>query len=221
MRLNPVLYLLPVAAYFYGSIPYGLLLARWVKGVDLRAVGSGNIGATNAARVLGFKFFPVVFALDFTKGFLPALAARWLLDGAAGGFNPHPLVVVAALGGILGHVFPAYLHFKGGKAVAAGTGAFVVLTPAAVGVALLTWLVVFGIWRYVSLASICAAAALAVSSWCFWWLTPNATTAGILGPATACLGAALVIALHRSNIKRLLAGAERKVGKSKAAPENR
>ncbi len=218
MRLNPALYLLPVAAYFYGSIPYGLLLARWVKGVDLRSVGSGNIGATNAARVLGFKFFPAVFALDFTKGFLPALATRWLLGGGAGGFSPHPLVVAAALGGILGHVFPVYLRFKGGKAVAAGTGAFVVLTPAAVGAALLMWLVVFGIWRYVSLASICAAAALAVSA---WWLTPNATAAGILGPATACLGGVLVIALHRSNIKRLLAGTERKVGKSKAAPENR
>jgi glycerol-3-phosphate acyltransferase PlsY len=212
MRLNPALYLLPMAAYFYGSIPYGLLLARLVKGVDLRTIGSGNIGATNAARVLGFKFFPVVFALDFTKGFLPTLAA-WLLAGG----SPQPLVVAAAVGGILGHVFPVYLRFKGGKAVAAGTGAFVVLTPEAVGVALLTWLVVFGIWRYVSLASICAAAALAVSC---WWFTPDATTVGTLGPAAACLGGMLVIVLHRSNIKRLLAGTEQKIGKRKDPPES-
>lgn len=206
-----MLYLLPPVAYLYGSVPFGFLLARWVKGVDIRTVGSGNIGATNAARVLGFRFFPLVFALDFTKGFLPALAAGLLLKGEGGTWSPHPLAVASAAAGVLGHVFPLYLRFKGGKAVAAGSGAFLMLAPAPLGVAALTWAVVFAAARYVSLASMCAAVALAAGA---WFLIPDPCGAGLWGAGAATVGALLIIVLHRSNIRRLLAGKEHKVGRA-------
>ena len=90
--MRHLLYLLPPAAYLYGSIPFGFLLARLIKGVDIRTVGSGNIGATNAARVLGARFFPVVFLLDFTKGFVPALLATLLLGGQGGAYHPLSLI---------------------------------------------------------------------------------------------------------------------------------
>ena len=216
--MNAALYLLPVAAYLYGSVPVGFLMARHIKGVDIRTVGSGNIGATNAARVLGFRYFPLVFALDFTKGLLPALVATLLLtEGAAQSYSPHPLAAAAAAGGVLGHVFPVYLGFKGGKAVAAGAGAFLVLAPWSLAAAALTWAVVFAAARYVSLASVCAAVALAASA---WFLTPDATTTGVFGAGVATVGAVAVIALHRANIKRLLSGKERKIGRPKKPPSD-
>ncbi len=206
--MKAILYLLPVAAYFYGAIPYGFLTARIVKGVDIREVGSGNIGATNAARVLGWKFFPLVFLLDLSKGVLPTLAVT-LLVPAGGPYHPHPLAVAAALAAVLGHVFPVYLGFKGGKAVAAGTGAFLVLAPQAVLAALVVWVVIFAIWRYVSLASMCGALSLAISVWAF---SADPLGSGVFLTTVGTLGALLVIALHRANIKRLLSGAEHRIG---------
>ena len=212
--MRAIVHLLPVGAYLYGSVPYGFLMAKLIKGVDIREVGSGNIGATNAARVLGFKFFPVVFLLDFSKGLLPALAAT-LLAGK-GPYDPPPLAVVAGAAAILGHVFPVFLGFKGGKAVAAGTGALLVLAPRAVLVAFVVWALVFAVWRYVSLASISGALALAAS---VWLLSQAPLGSEVYRTAFGTLGAALVIALHRSNIKRLLSGTERKIG-SRARAEN-
>ncbi len=213
--MSPYAWLLPFAAYLYGSVPYGFLTARLIKGVDIRTTGSGNIGATNAARVLGFRFFPVVFLLDVSKGFLPALAAGWLAGGA-GPWEPHPLLIVTALAAILGHVFPLYLGFKGGKAVATSTGAFLVLAPWAVLVAALVWAVVFGLWRYVSLASISAAVALPAAV-CLTHQDPLG--AGRFLTALAVFGGLFVLYLHRGNIARLLRGTEHKIG-GKGPPES-
>jgi len=207
--VRPLYFLLPVLAYLYGSIPYGFLMTKWLKGVDLRQVGSGNIGATNAARVLGFKFFPAVFLLDFSKGFLPTLIAAHLTASQTQ-YHPHPLAVVAALAGMLGHAFPIYLGFKGGKAVAAGTGALLVLATWAALVGVAVWVVVFAIWRYVSLASITAAVAAAVA---VWLTLPDPLGSNVFGTAAVTLAAALVIVLHRANIQRLLSGTEHKIGK--------
>ena len=208
---------MPVGAYLYGAVPFGYLLARLLKGVDLRDVGSGNVGATNAARVLGWRFFPLVFVLDFSKGCLPTLIAARLLAGSGGVFNPHPLAVACAIGAVLGHAFPVYLGFKGGKAVATGTGALAMLAPGPLLVAFAVWVGVLLVWRYVSLASICAAATLAV----FVWIIPGgALGQGLFLTAFATFGALLVIVLHRSNIKRLLAGAENKVSFGGKKEEN-
>jgi glycerol-3-phosphate acyltransferase PlsY len=209
------LYVLPVLAYFYGSIPFGFLAARWLRGVDIRTVGSGNIGATNAARVLGFKYFPVIFLLDMTKGFLPSLIAASLVPDT--GHDPSPWTLAAGFGGVLGHVFPVYLKFKGGKAVAAGTGMFLVAVPWAVAVAAGVWAVVFALWRYVSLASICAALSLPVGV----AMVHEPFGKGAWGFGLALVAALFITWLHRTNIARLRAGTEHKIGSGGKAPDRR
>ena len=204
--MSPFYWLLPLAAYLYGAVPFGFLMARLVKGVDIRRTGSGNIGATNAARVLGWKFFPLVFMLDFSKGLIPPLVATALVRGAG---QPHPLAVAAASAAIAGHVFPVYLGFRGGKGVAAGTGAcFVLASWAGLGAAVV-WGAVFALWRYVSLASMGAAVALAVLVWVIY---PEPLGAGVFRTAFATLGAVLVLARHAGNIRRLLSGTEHRIG---------
>ncbi len=205
--MNPALYILPLAAYLYGSVPFGYLAAKLIKGVDIRTTGSGNIGATNAARVLGFRFFPLIFLLDVSKGLLPVLAARALVP--AGAHSPPPLVVGTGLAAIVGHVFPLYLGFKGGKAVATSTGVFLVLSTWALLIAAGIWAIVFGLFRYVSLASVCAAAALPAA---VWTLHPDPLGEGIFVTLFALAGGLLVIWLHRANIRRLLAGTEHRIG---------
>ena len=134
-----------------------------------------------------------------------------MLCGPPGRFDPHPLTVLTALAAILGHVFPAYLRFKGGKAVATATGAFAALDWRAVLIGLLLWAVVFAIWRYVSLASMAAGASLAGSVWLL-----NGDPAGkrLFLSAFALLAAVLIIARHRANIARLLSGTEPRFGQS-------
>jgi glycerol-3-phosphate acyltransferase PlsY len=205
--------LLPPLAYLYGSAPFSYLLPKLLKGVDIRRVGSGNVGATNAARVLGFRFFPLLLLLDLSKGLLPTLAAKLLVR--AGPYNPAPLVVGTALGAMLGHAFPVYLGFKGGKAVATGSGVFLVLAPKALLTAGVAWAVVFLAWRYVSLASISAALMLPV---CVWRLHPDPFGAGRCLLALSVLGGLFVIVLHQSNIRRLLAGTEHRIGRPRAEP---
>lgn len=205
--MNPWLYALPLLAYLYGAVPFGFTAARLIKGVDIREIGSGSIGATNAARALGFKFFPIIFLLDISKGLLPTMAARlWV---PAGAFDPHPLVVGTGLAAILGHVFPIYLGFKGGKGVATGTGVFLVLSPWAVLIAACVWAGVFAVWRYVSLASISAAVALPAAA---SFLHHRPLGEGVFAVAFAAFAGIFIIWLHHSNIRRLLAGTERKIG---------
>jgi len=201
---------LPVLAYLFGSVPFSYLLPKLLKGVDIRRVGSGNVGATNAARALGFKFFPLLLLLDLSKGVLPTLAARLLVP--AGGYDPPALVIGTALCAILGHAFPIYLGFRGGKAVATSTGAFLVLAPVPVLIAGAVWGVVFLLWRYVSVASICAAAVMPAS---VWLVHTDPLGMGRYLVGLSILGGLLVIALHRDNIRRLLAGTEHRIGRPK------
>ena len=209
-----------IIAYSVGAIPFGQIIAK-LHGKDLRTIGSGNIGATNLARACGRTWGYTCFGLDVLKGLVPMLAVKSMamslleIDSAAVGpaFLAWWLAVGAAA--ILGHVFPIYLKFKGGKGVSTsfgvGLGLWPYFTVGAV-IALLLWVAVVLIWRYISLASICASTtfpitlAIAIAAkphWEFANLWP------LLIAATAI--PILVILLHRSNIKRLLAGTENKI----------
>jgi acyl phosphate:glycerol-3-phosphate acyltransferase len=200
--------LVALAGYLLGSIPTGYVAAR-ARGVDIRSAGSGNIGATNVMRVLGKRLGILVLLADALKGglaagLLPSLAvALPLASGVAGG-PPEWLRILAGASAIVGHNYTCWLGFRGGKGVATTAGVLLVLMPKAFGVCLLVWLVVFALSRIVSLASIAAALALPVS---LYAVRSSATLVAV----GAALGV-LAIYRHRSNIQRLLAGTEPRVG---------
>lgn len=182
-------------AYLLGSIPFGFVLAKALRGVDLREVGSGNIGATNAMRVLGRPLGLVAFALDVGKGFAPV----WML----GAGDPRRMVLVGAAA-VCGHVWPIFLRFRGGKAVATGVGAIVAIDPLVAFAAGAVWLVVLFLSSYVALASMAMAVAWPLVAWLRmgerphgWWF--------VAATAVLCL---LILWRHRSNISRILAGEE-------------
>ena len=191
-----------LAAYLLGSVPFGLLIAR-TRGVDIRAVGSRNIGATNVFRCVGRPWGLLTFALDFLKGYagaaaVPLLVAR-LLPGAA---TPSGLALAGGAAAVAGHTWPLFAGFKGGKGVATGAGLLTAIAPAAVGLAFAAWLIVMALFRYVSLASVVAAALLAVLVW-FPRFVAHTPTAAVL-----TLLAAVVIVRHRTNLVRLARGTE-------------
>jgi acyl-phosphate glycerol 3-phosphate acyltransferase len=204
------------AAYLVGAIPFGYLVAR-ARGVDIFAQGSGNIGATNVGRVLGRPFGILVFLLDFAKGAGPVLIASQLprewFEAGGTAFRRGGLEVGAGLAAFLGHVYPIYLGFRGGKGVATGLGVVVVLfPPLAVTAALLTWFATVVATRYVSLASILAVLAL---------LAVHLGLAGdidITDPRTlfALCAGALVIVKHRANLRRLREGTESQLKEHRA-----
>ena len=191
--------LLLLVAYLVGAIPFGYLIGR-LRGVDLFKVGSGNIGATNAGRVLGRKFGILVFVLDLLKGVGPVVAA-----GFAESESVNALRAGAAALAFLGHLFPIWLGFRGGKGVATGLGAVSVLAPIPAAAAFATWIVVMLASRTVSLASLAAVVALVLAR-----LTQPAPFSSDELPITLFLlfGAAVVTVKHRSNIGRLRAGTE-------------
>jgi glycerol-3-phosphate acyltransferase PlsY len=184
-----------LAAYLLGSIPTGPLLAQ-ARGVDLRAVGSGNIGAANATRALGRGLGIATFVGDALKGFAPTLAARLL------GFPPEAVAIVG-FAAFFGHLYPLYLKFRGGKGVATAAGIFFAMAPLATAIALGVWIVLFVPWRIVSVASLGAAIAFPIA------------LVVLGGPTEYLICAAAVLAFilykHRGNIERLLHRAERKV----------
>src|SRR5215213_4493403 len=156
--------LVPVA-YLLGSIPVGLIVGK-SKGVDPRKAGSGNIGATNVGRLLGKKFFAIVFVLDLLKGLLPMLAAAYVLRGELPDRRTYLLWLAVGFAAIAGHMFSLFLGFKGGKGVATSTGVLLGLwpyytIPGLVGAGV--WVIAFKVWRYVSLASILGSVAFAVA----------------------------------------------------------
>lgn len=193
-----------LASYLLGAIPFGLVMARGIKGVDLRTVGSGNIGATNAMRVLGKPLGIVAFLLDLAKGFVPTyVLARYASDVNV----DTPLLAESLCGvcAVLGHCFPVYLGFRGGKGVATGCGAVVGVQWLVFVIAGLVWVATLFTSRYVSLASIAMGIAFPIGAAI---LTPYA-------PAfifATILLTALVVVRHRSNIARMRAGTEPKVG---------
>jgi acyl phosphate:glycerol-3-phosphate acyltransferase len=205
--------LVVVASYLIGAIPFGYLVAR-ARGVDILHQGSGNIGATNVGRVLGKRFGIVVFFLDFLKGAVPAAAALWLAATVDTGPAREWWGVAAGLAAFVGHIFPVYLNFRGGKGVATGAGVVAVLLPGPACVAVLVWLTFLCAFRYVSLASIAAVLTLCAVH----LLTSPAPFAGTERILTwfCFLAAVLVILRHRTNFVRLLRGSENQVKESTA-----
>lgn len=184
---------LALASYLIGALPHSYLAGR-LRGIDLREHGSGNLGATNAFRVLGARWAAPVMALDIAKGFLPTYAFPALVGGGTA------WALVFGVAAILGHVFPVYMRFRGGKGVATGAGVFLALAPAAVVLGLLVWSLVVAATRTVSLGSIAAALALPLL---VWWLYGRG-----LVLAVAVSLAVFVLFTHRTNIRRLLRGEE-------------
>ena len=184
-------------AYLLGAVPFGLLLARHIAGLDVRAAGSGNIGATNVARSAGRGLGVATLVLDALKGAAPVLVGRFVLDA------PTPVVAAAGAAAVLGHVFPIYLKFRGGKGVATGLGVFLALAPLATLIAVGVFAVVFAVARVVSLGSLCGAVTLVGA------LVALEAPRAVVGVAG---GVVLLIAVrHTGNIRRLLAGRERGV----------
>ncbi len=196
----PVLVLLLVS-YLLGSVPFGVLLAKLFGGADVRKAGSGNIGATNVARVAGPAAGVLTLLLDAAKGWLAVWLAGHVMHGEAG------FLVAAGFLALLGHCFPPWLRFRGGKGVATAAGAFAALCPEAMIAALILFALVVWFWRYVSLGSLAAAATIPLFVYFLWaphFAPPNIVTFGSLAIA------ALVIFQHRGNIGRLVRGEEPK-----------
>ena len=182
--------------YLLGSIPFALLLTR-PRGIDLRDAGSRNIGAANVLRTAGVVPAIAVMLLDGAKGAMAVLVARLLSDDPA-------VVMAAGLAAIVGHVYPAWLRFRGGKGVAASAGVFAMLAPVATAIAAVVFVVTIVVTRFISAGSIAGALALAVA----------AAAGDVPGPivAGAILAAILVVHRHRDNLSRLVAGTERRIG---------
>lgn len=228
--MSPVHWLiaLAVVAYFLGSVPFGLLVGL-AKGVDVRTAGSGNIGATNVGRLLGGKFFALVFVLDMLKSLLPLAIGSAVVHGAlrdAPQAVPHDwrlylLWLAVGFAALIGHMFSIFLKFKGGKGVATGAGVLLGLFPyftipalAAIG----TFIVVFFAWRYVSLGSIVGASLfpvyyVLVGLWRGWPVFDAQLPLLIF----SSLMAGLIVYKHRTNIARLRAGTENKFARKTVA----
>ena len=202
-----------LAAYLLGSIPTGFLVAK-AKGLDIRTVGSGNIGATNVFRSLGKPAGIFVLLADGLKGWLAVvLFSRWaaaLFDPAADAQTREWLAICAGLAAILGHNYTCWLYFKGGKGIATSAGVLLALVPWSLLIILSIWIVLFASTRYVSLASIGAAFALPFAA----WLTGASPTMVL---TTAAMGA-LAIYKHKANIQRLIQGTEHRIGGKKMPP---
>jgi len=201
-----------VAAYLLGSIPTGYLVGR-AKGIDIRTVGSGNIGATNVFRMLGKGAGAFALVVDGLKGYA---ACSWLCDALLALLgvtvaDTELYRILAGIAAVLGHNYTCWLRFKGGKGIATSAGVFFALAPLAAGVALAAWIIVFALSGYVSVASMAAAVALPATV----WLTADSLTLRIV---TTALGL-LAILKHKSNIERLLNGTERRFGRKSATQE--
>ncbi len=195
--------LTPLLAYLLGSIPFGYLIVRWQKGVDVRSTGSGSTGATNVMRNLGIIGFVTTFILDVGKGTAAVLLASRLTSG-----DPR-WIAASSVAAILGHCFPVWLKFRGGKGVATGVGVFLALAPLQVALALIIFAIVVAIWRYISLGSIIATAAFPL----LVYFMKHPPLPIVLGAAGSAL---IIITRHHANIRRLLAGTESKVGAKKS-----
>jgi glycerol-3-phosphate acyltransferase PlsY len=202
-------------AYLIGAIPFGFLIVKLVKGIDIRTVGSGNIGATNVGRTLGFRYFVLVFTLDLLKGFLPTIFFPRLLESLVTDV-PDSLNVFVGLASILGHNFPVYLRFKGGKGVATGLGVILALDPFAGVAAAVGFLIVLGLTGFVSLGSVLGGTCFVLVH--FKRVGDPFAPAEL--PMTIVTFALLVLITyrHRANFKRIAAGTEPKVklGKRRA-----
>ena len=200
--MNSVSDLMPLFAYLLGSIPVGWIVARLFFKTDIRSKGSGNIGATNALRQFGTAVGLIVLLLDMSKGIIAVLLAKSIYGSGT------MMVVICGLLAILGHVFPIWLKFKGGKGVATAAGVFIALTPISLLIALLVFIVVVAITRYVSLGSIVAALSLLAVNVISIFRQPNKDYALLI---LVVLIVAMIIYKHKENITRLIRGNENKI----------
>jgi glycerol-3-phosphate acyltransferase PlsY len=192
--MNPVVVI--AAGYLFGSVPFAFLLARR-RGVDLRTTGSGNVGASNVLRTIGVSMGVLAVTLDALKGAVAVLLAEQ--------FGEAPDAALAAgLASVLGHVYPPWLGFRGGKGVATAGGAFAVLAPGAVAVSVVAFIIAVVATRIISVASIAAAVTLVIVT--------ALTESSRLVVAGAMAAAVMIVCRHRGNIARVLAGTERRVG---------
>ena len=213
MRVPVIGFILVVlVGYLVGSIPTGFLVAK-ARGIDIRTVGSGNIGATNVFRYLGQAAGAFVLLMDALKGYVAVVLAGSLLygclDPAAGALTREWARIVGGLCAVLGHNYTCWLRFKGGKGIATSAGALAALVPAALLILLAVFILVFAASRYVSLASISAAFALPFAT----WLTGKSLNMIAITAAMALLA----IYKHKANIQRLLKGTENRIGAKKTA----
>jgi glycerol-3-phosphate acyltransferase PlsY len=191
--------LIPVVSYLLGSIPFGLLVVKAFGGKDIRLVGSGNIGAANVTRNAGPLAGALTLLLDAGKGYLAVwIAGHWT------GWNVR-WMMLGAIFAVIGHVFPVWLQFHGGKGVATGLGVFIPISWHAAGAAAILWFIVVLFWRYSSLGSIAAAAAMPVFVYVLY--APGHAPPEFVSFGTILI-AVLILAKHRSNIERLIAGEE-------------
>jgi glycerol-3-phosphate acyltransferase PlsY len=205
---------IPLVAYFLGSISFGLLLAKIFGGRDVRKAGSGNIGATNVSRVAGPFAGILTLLLDAGKGYVAVAIAARLTEDSAG------WLMFAGIFALIGHCYPVWLRFKGGKGVATAAGVFLALSPLALFSALTVFILVVVFWRFVSLGSLAAAAAMPLLMYFLWaphHAPPLVVTFGSLAIS------ALVIYKHDANMQRLIEGTEAKFsfGKNPEKPETK
>ena len=203
-----------VLAYFLGSIPFGHIIVKLKTGKDVRASGSGATGATNVLRTAGKMLGILTFALDIVKGVVAVLAARWLTGVGWG--DTTWLVAGAAMLATIGHIFPVWLGFKAGKGVATGLGVFLAIAPLAALCAFALFILIVAKTRYISLGSIIGTVVM-IPLILLWngWVWPNPFLPQMLVAIAVVAG--LIVAKHRDNIKRLMAGTENKFGQKKAA----
>lgn len=198
--------LIALLGYVAGATPFGYLTARFIAGIDIRKEGSGNIGATNIGRVLGVKWGILVLLLDALKGLLPVLITPWLFPDFAAGRQSH-LQVLCGICTIVGHMFPFWLRFRGGKGVATALGVIVAISPWATLAAFAIFLSVFLLWRIMSLSSLTAAIAYLITQMLLLKPHPFAEH-NWSSSLFAVLIPALIFWRHRSNIGRLMRGEE-------------
>lgn len=196
-------------AYLLGSIPFALIVGKMFGIKDIRQAGSGNLGATNVWRQAGAVAGILVLILDVAKGAAAVMLARWLISASATGTTYDLIMVTCAMVAVIGHVFPIYLKFRGGKGVATGLGVMLSLLPAATGVALLVFVLVVVATRFVSLGSILAG--IALSGYVLTAKYACGTNMSVVYVALAILLALLVVWTHRQNIRRLVAGQENRL----------
>jgi len=197
-------WLIIVTAYLLGSIPFGLLIVKAGGGDDIRQRGSGNIGAANVARNAGLWAGSLTLLLDAAKGY----SAVWIAGRWADGSDSTRWMMAAAVAAVLGHMFPVWLGFKGGKGVATGLGVFLPICPEAVAAAVVLWILVVAFWRYSSLGSIVASAALPVLIYLLY--APQHAPPHYVALGTIAISL-LVLAKHRSNVERLISGSEPRI----------